>query len=330
MKNYIVPFKQALFTVIEKDGEPFFLLNEVCNYLKISNAADSANSLKDVVHKIKLTYEESGQLGLADLQHMQVGTKGTILLTEAGLYKLVFKSRKPEAEELGDWVAEVVLPTLRKTGKFDMIEQQIQLVVDEKEKELKQKVYAFENVLKITPNDMFALVGLNSAKTELEAHLTKVRIEEVNEKIEFLDAKVKRATVLREGDLSPDAVSRRYNVFSINDNPHPKFAECMARELGFYIKPEGNAGYQDEFVSVNFTDRNGVTVPLLKYSKQAIKTMDEYIEENGLTTGEPPIMFVRGIKKGNYNFTYMLFTQHDIRIKINETTYKLYSKANKI
>lgn len=321
MKNFLIPFNDSYqFTIIEKNGDPHFIAHEVCKYLNLSNPTVATQGLKSNTQKIVLSAEDCTKLNLG---HYPGGLN---ILTEAGLYKLVFKSRKPEAEELGDWVAEVVLPMIRKTGKFDLVEQRIDQIIDEKEKELRQKVYAFENVLKVTPNDMFAMVGLNSAKTELESYLNKTRIEQVNDKIDYLDNKVKKATALREGDLSPEAVARKYNIFSINDNPHPKFAECMARELNFYIKPEGNAGYQDDYVSVNFTDRNGVTVPLLKYSKKAVELFDEYIEENGLKLDEPPKYYVRGSKKGSYDYTYMRFTQHDIAIKVNETTYKLYTK----
>jgi prophage antirepressor-like protein len=37
------------------------------------------------------------------------------LISEPGMYKLVFKSRKPEAEKFSDWVVTEVLPTIRKT-----------------------------------------------------------------------------------------------------------------------------------------------------------------------------------------------------------------------
>ncbi|MBX4152224.1 BRO-N domain-containing protein [Paenibacillus lautus] len=320
MSNHIIPFKNANFTIIEREGEPLFIAKEVCDFLGLSNPTVAIQSLKEKTQKIMLSQENCTKLNLG---HFPGGLN---ILTEAGLYKLVFKSRKPEAEELGDWVAEIVLPTIRKTGKFDLVENQLQSIEDSIERELRLQILAYENVVKVKPNDIIAMLGLTAAKQELDSHLNKVRIEEVNIKIDELNTKVKKATVLREGDLSPEAVAKRYCVFSINDNPHPKFAECMARELGFYIKPEGNAGYQDDYVSVNFSDRNGVTVPLLKYSQKAIRFMDDYIQDNGLIVEDPPVLFSRGVKKGRYNYTYMKFVQHDIRIKINETTYKLHTQ----
>jgi len=43
---------------------------------------------------------------------------GENFLTESGVYKLIFKSRKPEAEAFQDWVTDEVLPSIRKTGKY--------------------------------------------------------------------------------------------------------------------------------------------------------------------------------------------------------------------
>ena len=41
-------------------------------------------------------------------------------ITEAALYKLAFRSNKPEAEAFTDWVAAEVLPAIRKTGRYEV------------------------------------------------------------------------------------------------------------------------------------------------------------------------------------------------------------------
>lgn len=43
---------------------------------------------------------------------------GEKFLTESGVYKLIFKSEKPDAERFQDWVTDEVLPTLRKEGSY--------------------------------------------------------------------------------------------------------------------------------------------------------------------------------------------------------------------
>jgi prophage antirepressor-like protein len=50
--------------------------------------------------------------------HTPGGIQETTVLFEAGVYKLAFTSRKPEAEAFTDWVASTVLPAIHKTGAY--------------------------------------------------------------------------------------------------------------------------------------------------------------------------------------------------------------------
>ncbi len=46
------------------------------------------------------------------------GDQNLTTISESGLYKIIFKSRKPEAKAFTKWVTSEVLPTLRKTGSY--------------------------------------------------------------------------------------------------------------------------------------------------------------------------------------------------------------------
>lgn len=46
------------------------------------------------------------------------GNQDFAVISEAAVYKLAFRSRKPEAEKFTDWIAGEVLPQIRKTGKY--------------------------------------------------------------------------------------------------------------------------------------------------------------------------------------------------------------------
>ncbi len=46
------------------------------------------------------------------------GKQKMTIVSEPGMYKLVFRSRKPEADAFTDWVASAVLPAIRKTGSY--------------------------------------------------------------------------------------------------------------------------------------------------------------------------------------------------------------------
>ena len=81
----------------------------------------------------------------------KLNNAGEKFLTESGVYKLVFKSRKPNAEKFTDWVTDEVLPTLRKTGSYEM----------PKKKQSNERLASVNNAVKIlTP--MLQAAGCNS------------------------------------------------------------------------------------------------------------------------------------------------------------------------
>lgn len=53
-----------------------------------------------------------------NIDFRKLNNAGENFLTESGVYKLVFKSKKPIAEKFTDWVTDEVLPTIRKTGGY--------------------------------------------------------------------------------------------------------------------------------------------------------------------------------------------------------------------
>ena len=53
-----------------------------------------------------------------DIDVRKLANRGENFLTESGVYKLIFKSDKKEAEKFQDWVTDEVLPNIRKTGGY--------------------------------------------------------------------------------------------------------------------------------------------------------------------------------------------------------------------
>jgi len=76
---------------------------------------DFINSFEFVPQKMKITLEwKESILGITE----DPNTVRILLISEPWMYKLVFKSRKPEAEKFSDWVVSEVLPTIRKTWSY--------------------------------------------------------------------------------------------------------------------------------------------------------------------------------------------------------------------
>ena len=90
------------------DGKPFFVAKDVCAILGISNHKDAVSRLDD---------DERDGVGITD----PIGRQQQVsVVNESGLYHLIFQSRKPEAKAFRKWVTSEVLPSLRKSGKYEM------------------------------------------------------------------------------------------------------------------------------------------------------------------------------------------------------------------
>jgi prophage antirepressor-like protein len=93
--------------IIFIDGQPWFIGKDVCDILDIKNSRDALSRLKD--------YERG--VGTIDTPG---GTQNMTIISEPGLYRLVITSKKQQAEAFQDWVFGTVLPSIRKTGKYEV------------------------------------------------------------------------------------------------------------------------------------------------------------------------------------------------------------------
>jgi hypothetical protein len=94
------------FRIIDRDGEPWFVLTEVCRELGIGNPSDAASRLDD---------DERDALGIADA----IGRRQqTTIINESGLYNLILTSRVPGVKRFKKWITAEVLPSIRRTGMY--------------------------------------------------------------------------------------------------------------------------------------------------------------------------------------------------------------------
>ncbi|MBB4200894.1 hypothetical protein CCR94_01005 [Rhodoblastus sphagnicola] len=95
---------QAVRTYVE-NGEPWFVANDVCAVLGITNPR----------HAIAPIDAEDIHVVANDTNR---GRRKLNAVNEAGLYQLIFRSRKPAARRFLKWVTNEVLPQIRKTGQY--------------------------------------------------------------------------------------------------------------------------------------------------------------------------------------------------------------------
>ena len=92
---------------IDEHGDPWFIASEVCAILGIRNPRDAMSRLDD---------DEKG-VGKTDTLG---GVQEVTTISEPGLYRLIGRSNKPTAKRFNRWVCHEVLPTIRKTGRYQM------------------------------------------------------------------------------------------------------------------------------------------------------------------------------------------------------------------
>lgn len=103
----VFDFKNHEVRTMNGDSGIWFNLVDVCKILDIKNPSDTKSRLKkDGV----VTTEVIDSLGR---------TQSATFINEPSLYKVIFQSRKEEAEQFQDWVYEDVLPQIRQTGKYE-------------------------------------------------------------------------------------------------------------------------------------------------------------------------------------------------------------------
>lgn len=86
-------------------GEPWFCLKDVCDILSVSVASPSRFQM-DMEGVTKIVIPTDG------------GRQQLTFVNEPNLYRVIFRSNKQEAKQFQDWVFNDVLPTIRKTGRY--------------------------------------------------------------------------------------------------------------------------------------------------------------------------------------------------------------------
>ena len=139
MNEIVKVYKNSPIRIVEKDGEPWFVARDVCKVLEITKV-DSAIRNLDADEKGAHTVSTPG------------GNQEMTIVSEAGLYSLILRSRKPEAKAFKRWVTHEVLPSIRKTGAYlspGMSNEQIKALVTTLEEEVYRRIQAENRLAKL-------------------------------------------------------------------------------------------------------------------------------------------------------------------------------------
>ena len=97
-----------LIRTIEIDGEPWFVGKDIAVALEYKN---TTVALQDNVEEEDKVVTKVSTLG---------GTQNTTVINESGMYSLIFGSRMEKAKKFKHWVTSEVLPSIRKTGSYNL------------------------------------------------------------------------------------------------------------------------------------------------------------------------------------------------------------------
>lgn len=137
-------FNSPLFgdirVITDENGNPLFCASDVCNHtrlLKWKKSVQDHVDIEDVTKRDTLT---------------KGGLQSMTYVNESGLYALILSSKRPDAKSYKNWVTKDVLPTIRKTGGYDiqhqlpqsygealMLAAQQQMQIEEQQKRIEQK-----------------------------------------------------------------------------------------------------------------------------------------------------------------------------------------------
>ncbi|HFF0556701.1 TPA: BRO family protein [Staphylococcus aureus] len=101
-------FEELPVRTLEVDGEPYFIGKDVADILGYANGRDALSKRVDAEDKLTSQIATAGQ------------NRNVTIINESGLYSLIFSSKLENAKRFKRWVTSEVLPTLRKTGAYQV------------------------------------------------------------------------------------------------------------------------------------------------------------------------------------------------------------------
>lgn len=111
-------FGEHRFRILGTHDDPLWIASEVARVLGYRDAHDLTRRLDD---------DEKGTHSV----RTPGGAQKIAVITESGLYSAILKSKRKEAKPFRRWVTSEVLPSIRKTGRYEIAQLKIAALLDE-------------------------------------------------------------------------------------------------------------------------------------------------------------------------------------------------------
>ena len=140
-ENFIIFEKNKIGIIIDDNDKIWFNGNELTKAIGYSDSRDAMRSHTDKLDRIQI----KNIIHSLDIkQHPQ-----TVYISEAGLYKLILRSKLKSSKKFSDWVTNDVLPSIRKYGYYKMKKS-----YENEKNDLLKKINYLEKQNKLMINDM--------------------------------------------------------------------------------------------------------------------------------------------------------------------------------
>lgn len=250
--NELMIFEGHEVEVFEFEGQVLFNPKHVAECLEIADVKSSIRNFNDK-QVVKLTNSK-----VQNMHFRKLHNTGENFLTESGVYKLVFKSHKPNAEAFTDWIADEVLPSLRKTGSYEM---------PKKEKQNKSNKEKLPSVNMMVKNVKGALQDAGVDSKYIAAEIIRIYSDSgypVNVPLVSDTPKLWDCT----------SIAKELGIMSESGRPHDKAVSGIIQKLDIFT---------DEVVKTAYS-KNGHDGVTTQYTNSVFQKVKEWLEENGYPT----------------------------------------------
>ena len=174
----IFSYNEKQVRTVQINGEPWFVLKDVCDVLGISK-------YRDVVERL-----DEDERALVKVDTLG-GVQNMIAVNESGLYNVILRSDKPEAKPFRKWVTSEVLPSIRKTGGYQtktMTTAQMFAMQAQVNLEQEQRLAALESRAERNEQTMQKTLDIFSAPAVSPDDWTEAMNHQINTLVERYEA----------------------------------------------------------------------------------------------------------------------------------------------
>lgn len=239
---------------IEENGKIMFCGNDVAAAL---GYADTPKAIK--------THCKSGGWAICPVTDNLGRTQQAKFIDEGNLYRLITHSKLESAERFESWVFDEVLPTLRKTGTYEMPKK-------EKQEKPKKKNLSSANMLVKTVSGIFKDAGVDPLYIAAEAKRLYKEQADIDIMIPLVTDK---ETMPKLYDCTE--IAKELGILSNSGNPHNQAVSAIIKKLNVS---------DSEIVTTAFS-RNGHDDVTTQYKPSVFEDVKRWLEENGYPTKIP-------------------------------------------